>query len=246
MRWRARVAYDGSEFVGWQTQSGNGRTVQEELEKALSTVLRGAIRVRGSGRTDTGVHARGQVVAFDSDTKIDDPRRTAYSLNSILPRSIVISEIESVSADFDPRRDAVHRTYRYRILNVETPSPFEVNRAWHVREFLDLDAMRTAADQILGHHDFASFQTSDNIDRPSERDVLSASVAREGDIVTFEITANAFCRGMVRNLAGQLVEIGRGRAPAEGMSVLLAACDRGKAAAAAPPHGLYLEEVSYG
>lgn len=245
MRWRAQVAYDGSDFVGWQTQNGRGNTVQESLERVLATVLREKVRIHGSGRTDTGVHARGQVVAFDTVEAIEDLRGTVYSVNALLPDSVAMSALGPAPDAFDPRRDAVRRTYRYRIWNAEEPSPFEVRTAWHVHEALDVSAMQLAADAIVGLHDFASFQAADKIERSSVREVMVAQVVRKADLVEFEITANAFCRGMVRNLTGQLVEVGRGRVPASGMRGILAARDRGCAAAAAPPQGLFLEKVEY-
>jgi tRNA pseudouridine38-40 synthase len=245
MRWRAVVAYDGTGFVGWQTQSGNGRTVQEELEGCLSTVLREEIHVEAAGRTDTGVHARGQVIAFDLAESIEDVPRALHSINSILSSEVRVYELRQADPDFDPRRHAVRRTYRYRIWNAPFSSPFEVRTSWHVRELLEIDSMREAARALPGRHDFFSFQTADNIVRPSVRELMVAEVHRELSLVEVEITANAFCRGMVRNLVGQLVEIGRGRAPVSSMAGLLAEQDRSHAAPAAPPRGLFLERVDY-
>jgi len=245
MRWRAEVAYDGTDFLGWQTQSGNGRTVQEELERCLSTVLRETIRVEAAGRTDTGVHARGQVIAFDLGSDIPDVARALYSLNSVLPSEVQVAELREASADFDPRRQAVRRTYNYRIWNAAFPSPFEVRTSWHVREPLALDKMRQAALALPGRHDFFSFQSADNIDRPSVRHLFAASLREELPLVEIEIAANAFCRGMVRNLVGQLVAIGRGRAPVGSMAELLGRRDRSQAAPSAPAQGLFLESVEY-
>jgi len=245
MRWRAQVAYDGTDFLGWQTQSGRGRTVQEELERCLSTVLREPIRVEAAGRTDTGVHARGQVIAFDLASDIPDVARALYSLNSVLPSEVQVADLREAKADFDPRRQAVRRTYKYRIWNAAFPSPFEVRTSWHVREPLDLDKMRQAAQALLGRHDFFSFQSADNIVRPSVRHLFAASLCEELPLVEVEIAANAFCRGMVRNLVGQLVAIGRGRAPVGSMAELLSHPDRSQAAPAAPAQGLFLESVEY-
>jgi tRNA pseudouridine38-40 synthase len=245
MRWRATIAYDGTDFLGWATQGGHGRTVQEELEKAFSTVLRAPIRVYGAGRTDAGVHARGQVIAVDTKAPITDPSRVMQSLNAILPRTVAVSALQPAVAGFDPRRDPVRRTYRYRIWNAVERSPFEVPFAWHVQEKLDTEVMQEAADAIVGVHDFASFQTRDNSERPSTREVEVARVETRKSLVVFEIAANAFCRGMVRNLTGQLVEIGLGRVPAAAMAELLATCDRSRVAATAPAQGLFLERVDY-
>ena len=245
MRWRAKVAYDGTDFVGWQTQSGRGRTVQEELEGCLATVLREPVRVEAAGRTDTGVHANGQVIAFDLHGAIPDVARALYSINSILPAAIRVGELREAAADFDPRRDAVRRTYRYRIWNARFSSPFEVRTSWHVREELELEGMRTAAAALPGRHDFFSFQSSDNVVRPSVRELFAATIGENRPVLEIEITANAFCRGMVRNLVGQLVEIGRGRVPVSSMAELLESRDRSRAAPAAPPQGLFLDHVEY-
>ncbi|MEO2167368.1 MAG: tRNA pseudouridine synthase A, partial [bacterium] len=201
--------------------------------------------VYGAGRTDAGVHAHGQVIAIDTKAAILDPVRVESSLNAILPRAIVVSELASVPTGFDPRRDAVRRTYRYRIWNAPERSPFELGSAWHVDEKLDVEAMQEAVLSLIGSHDFATFQSVDRIERPSVRRVEVARIDRQGELVVFEITANAFCRGMVRNLMGQLTWIGRGRAPAASMAELLLACDRSRAAVCAPPQGLFLERVEY-
>lgn len=245
MRWRAQVAYDGTGFMGWQTQAGNGRTVQEELERCLSTVLRETVRVESAGRTDSGVHARGQVIAFDLQGPIDEVSRVLHSTNAILSAEVSVTDLREAAPDFDPRRHAIRRTYRYRIWNAPYSSPFEVRMAWHVRDGLRLDLMREAAAVLPGQHDFLSFQSRDHIVRPSVRNLFAAEIIEQGSVVVIEITANAFCRGMVRNLVGQLVAIGRGRVPASSMGTVLAAKDRSQAAPAAPALGLFLESVEY-
>lgn len=245
MRWRAQVAYDGTDFRGWQTQNGKGRTVQEELEGCLSTILRETVRTEAAGRTDTGVHARGQVIAFDLREAITDVSKALHSINSVLSSEIRVTDLRAAAPDFDPRRHAVRRTYCYRIWNAPFSSPFEVRTSWHVREFLQVGPMREAARALPGNHDFFSFQSSDNIVRPSVRELMAAKIREERPLLEIEITANAFCRGMVRNLVGQLVAIGRGRVPAASMASLLAMRDRAQAAPAAPAEGLFLESVEY-
>ncbi|MEW6272339.1 MAG: tRNA pseudouridine(38-40) synthase TruA [Thermodesulfobacteriota bacterium] len=256
MRYRAVVAYDGTAYVGWQAQR-EGRTLQQTIEKALSTVLREPVRVSAAGRTDAGVHARGQVIAFDATLDLADVaepgssdgrsplERVWRSVNAVLPDDVVLRTLERASADFDPRRDAVQRAYLYRIWNAEVRSPFELRTAWHVREPLDVAAMAEAAGALLGEHDFASFQGADDVPRASVRNVSRSEVARDGEIVRYAIEANSFARHMVRNVVGQLVEIGRGRKPVASMRELLDARDRRLAAAPAPPHGLSLECVRY-
>lgn len=256
MRYRAVVAYDGTAYAGWQAQR-EGRTLQQTIERALSTVLREPIRVAAAGRTDAGVHARGQVIAFDAVADLADSAdpadpdgrsplaRVWRSVNAVLPDDVVLRTLERAHPEFDPRRDAVLRAYLYRIWNHDVRSPFELRTAWHVREPLDVTAMAEAAALLVGEHDFASFQGADDVPRASIRRVTRSEVTRDGELVRYAIEANSFARHMVRNLVGQLVEIGRGRTPAASMRELLLARDRRLAAAPAPPHGLSLEWVRY-
>ena len=256
MRYRAVVAYDGTAYQGWQAQP-SGATVQQTIEDALSTVLREPVRVVAAGRTDAGVHARGQVIAFDAGVVLSaepvdgDPAgrsalaRTLRSVNAVLPEDVVLRTLEIAAPGFDPRRDAVRRGYRYRIWNAEVRSPFERTRAWHVREPLDDAAMRAAAAQLVGEHDFASFQGADDVPRPSVREVTRSELCRDGEVVEYAIEANSFARHMVRNVVGLLVEVGRGRLPSMTAGALLEARDRRIAPPPAPPQGLCLEWVRY-
>jgi tRNA pseudouridine38-40 synthase len=257
MRLSAVIEYDGTAYQGWQSQSGHGATVQEVVERALSTVLRAPIRVAAAGRTDTGVHARGQVIAFEAPG-LELPRGAEAagdsrgplelllrSLNGVLPDDVSVRALHVVRDDFDPRRDAILRAYRYRIWNAPVRSPFETRGAWHVRDRLDERAMHAAAQALLGERDFASFQGADHVPRASVRVVQRVAVERQGDVVELAIEANAFARHMVRNIVGELVEVGRGRQPTSRIESLLAARDRRLAAAPAPPQGLTLEWVRY-
>ena len=256
MRYRAVVAYDGTAYQGWQAQP-SGATVQQTIEAALSTVLREPVRIVAAGRTDAGVHARGQVIAFDATVELSaepvatDPVgrsslvRALRSVNAVLPDDVVLRTLEIAAPGFDPRHDAVQRGYRYRIWNAEVRSPFERRRAWHVREPLDVDAMAAAASALVGEHDFASFQGADDVPRPSVRIVTRSELHRAGELVEYVIEANSFARHMVRNIVGLVVEIGRGRLPRSTVAELLEACDRRLAPAPAPPHGLCLEWVRY-
>lgn len=254
MRYRAIVAYDGTAYQGWQAQP-SGATVQQTIEAALSTVLREPVRVVAAGRTDAGVHARGQVIAFDAvavlssepvpDAPVSPLARALRSVNAVLPEDVVLRTLEIADPGFDPRHDAVQRGYRYRIWNAEVRSPFERHRAWHVREVLDDGAMTDAASVLVGEHDFASFQGADDVPRPSVREVTRSELRREGEILEYVIEANSFARHMVRNIVGLLVEIGRGRLPSTVATVLLDARDRRIAPAPAPPLGLCLEWVRY-
>ncbi len=244
MRYRAVVAYDGTDFLGWQIQRGNGRTVQECLCEVFSMVVRARVRVDGAGRTDTGVHANGQVVSFDTNAALD-VEAVQKSVNGILPKDIAVRELELAAPDFDPRRQAVRRAYKYRMWNARIPSPVELRTSWHVRWPLDLEAMRAAAAVFVGENDFASFQGSDRFERASIRRVARSELLGDGAELTYWIEANAYARHMVRNLVGQIVEVGRGRCTVEEVRAVLAARDRQRAAAPAPPQGLFLEWVRY-
>jgi tRNA pseudouridine38-40 synthase len=256
VRYRAIVAYDGTAYQGWQAQP-SGATVQQIIEAALSTVLREPVRIVAAGRTDAGVHARGQVIAFDAaieltaDPLATDPggrsslARMLRSVNAVLPDDVVLRTLEVAAPGFDPRHDAVQRGYRYRIWNAEVRSPFERQRAWHVRDPLDDAAMRAATALLLGEHDFASFQGADDVPRSSVRIVSRSELHRDEEILEYVIEANSFARHMVRNIVGLVVEIGRGRLPASTVAALLEACDRRLAPAPAPPLGLCLEWVRY-
>jgi len=256
VRYRAVVAYDGTAYQGWQAQP-SGSTIQQTLEAALTTVLREPVRVAAAGRTDAGVHARGQVIAFDATVDLpaeraaEDPHpsspleRVLRSVNAVLPDDVVLRTLERAAADFDPRRDAVQRAYLYRIWNDPVRSPFERRTAWHVREPLDVAAMDEAARMLVGEHDFASFQGADDVPRPSVRTVARSEVRATGGVVAYDVEANSFARHMVRNVVGQLVEIGRGRARPDAMARLLVVRDRRLAPPPAPPQGLSLEWVRY-
>ena len=245
MRYRALVAYDGTDFLGWQSQSGNGRTVQETLSDGFSRVLREPVIVAGAGRTDSGVHASGQVIAFDTEVAFDEIDRVQRSVNGVLPDDVSVRELAKAASDFDPRRQAVRRAYRYRIWNAPVRSPVERRTSWHVPWALDRDAMAAAARIFIGQHDFASFQGADKIPRPSVRKVERSELVSDGPLVTYWIEANAFARHMVRNIVGQLIEVGAGRCTAGDVDGILAARDRTRAAPPAPPEGLFLEWVRY-
>jgi tRNA pseudouridine38-40 synthase len=236
------VEYDGTNYCGWQSQR-NGRSIQSVLEEAVSTFLGTPTRVIGSGRTDAGVHALGQVVNFFGCNF--DRYRLLRGLNALTPRDITIKDAEIAPDAFDARRDGRSRVYRYYILNRSTPSPFHLNRAWHVHEPLDVEAMREAIGCLIGEHDYSSFRAAGCDAAHPIRRVYQNSLERRGDLLTYTIEATAFLRHMVRNIAGTLVEVGRGARTAESVKELLEARDRTKAGVTAPPHGLFLVKVNY-
>ena len=240
---RLLLAYDGSPYLGWQVQP-QGPTVQGVLQEALRRVTGQETTVKGSGRTDAGVHALGQVANFHTSSLMS-PESFGHALNSVLPRTIAVLEAREVGADFDAQFSAVEKTYRYRVFNSRVRSPFELGRSWNINTHIDLELISYISSIILGKHDFSSFRASACVARSPIRNLKGCTVAREGDIITFELTADGFLRHMVRNIVGTLVDAGRGRFTAEDVAGILAARDRTRAGIAAPPYGLYLLRVSY-
>lgn len=242
--WKLTIEYEGTGFCGWQRQP-NGVSIQATVEDAL-TRLHGGERTHAiaSGRTDAGVHARGQVISF----RVDAVRtRESYErgLNSLLPDTIAVKRAEEAPDAFDARRWARGKRYVYRVLSSRQPSPLRRGQVWQVYAPLDVDAMRAAARPLLGTHDFSSFRASDCDARHAVRELRRLDVDERGDEVVFTLEATAFLKHMVRNLVGTLVEVGSGRRPASSITGLLAACDRTRAGRTAPAQGLFLDEVFY-
>jgi tRNA pseudouridine38-40 synthase len=258
VRVRGTIAYDGSGFHGFALQPGRQKTVAGALTGALTRVLGHAVHLVCAGRTDTGVHAWGQVVTFDVAADRLDPDRLRRSVNKLLGPSIVVRSLRIAPVpDFDARRSALSRRYRYTVLNGPTADPFLASTAWWIGAPLDLAALRLACDPFIGEHDFTSFcrRRAAEPGRPVPslvRRVLDArwEVAevdeREGRrVLRFWIEANAFCQQMVRSIVGTMVDIGRGRRRAGDLAAVLRARERSAAGAVAPPHGLCLWEVRY-
>ena len=245
MQLRLTVEYEGTAYRGWQLQP-DGPTVQAVLEQALSTALRERVRVRGAGRTDAGVHARGQIAAVRVREVPADLERLQKSLNALTPDDVAVRDITLVDDAFDPRRHARSRVYEYRIWNVAAPSPFWRRHAWHVPSRLDVAAMDEAARVLEGEHDFASFRAADAEPlRSTVRRVLESSLRVDGRLLVYRVEATAFLKHMVRNVVGTLVEVGRGERVAGTFRELLARRDRTRAGATAPAHGLVLVSVRY-
>jgi tRNA pseudouridine38-40 synthase len=241
---RLTISYEGTHFYGWQVQSEE-RTVQGLVEDRLGVMLKSRVRITGSGRTDTGVHALSQVANFRTSSEIGCDA-FMRGLNSLLPGDVRITGVADVGEDFNARRSALSRRYRYLIYNGVVPSPFLRNFAWHIRNPLDVDAMGDAGAVLLGSHDFSSFVGGKNETESTVRNVIDFRAERSsGDIVTIDIEANAFLRHMVRNIVGTLVDVGRGKMGAGELREILGARDRGAAGITAPPQGLYLVEVIY-
>jgi len=238
------IEYDGTGYRGWQRQA-QGPTIQGEIEKALRTMTRAPVALIGSGRTDAGVHALGQVANFRCGTRLS-AEIFQRGLNSLLPPDIVIRRCEAVDGQFHARFDAQNKTYRYRILNHATPAAIGRQYAWHVRQTLDREGMSRAATYLQGTHDFSAFEASGSPRAHSVRCVLRAKVTtvEPGDLVV-EIQADGFLRCMVRNIVGTLVTVGLGRMSPEAVRRVLASRDRSQAGATAPPQGLFLVRVQY-
>jgi tRNA pseudouridine38-40 synthase len=239
---RLTLAYDGTGFRGWQRQRSQ-RTVQGVLEDALDRVLGGVPRLSVAGRTDAGVHARGQVLSFETDTA---PDRIARALNGMLAPEVVVLDARVAPEGFDARFSATAREYRYRIDVGEVPDPFTARYVWHRPGEPALAEMRRAASLLVGEHDFASFCRRPLDDRHTVRDLERLSVVRDGDRLEVAARADAFLHQMVRSLVGTLVAVGDGRIPAGAMRAVLEARDRSAAGPVAPAHGLTLERVIYG
>ena len=243
---RAVVEYDGTDFAGSQYQP-NARTVQGELEGALGRLTGEAVRARFAGRTDAGVHARGQVVRFcvsaDGRAAGLGWGELARRLNATLPRDLAVRRLRAARAQFDPRRDATARVYRYRIVTGGSRRPLQRFETLELSERLDADAMQAAADRLVGEHDFAAFG-SDPRGR-TRRHVRSLRVVRRGDLIEVTVVADAFLRRMVRSIVAVLLQVGRGRLAADNVRELLGTRERALHGRAAPARGLTLERVIY-
>ena len=238
------IEYDGSLFAGWQMQKHGTRTVQECVEKALTRVANQAVQVVCAGRTDTGVHATGQVVHFECDSPRDE-KAWVMGVNTQLPDDVASVWARPVSDDFSARFSATARQYRYIILN-RTARPAILNKkvTWKHGKF-DVDAMHQAAQTLIGEQDFTSFRSSACQAEHAMRNVHWVKVSRQGDYIYIDIEANAFLHHMVRNIVGSLIMIGQSVKPVNWMAKLMQCKDRNQAGPTAPADGLYLVKVSY-
>ena len=237
------VAYDGTNYCGWQIQP-NGITIQGVLNKCLTELLGEKIEVMGASRTDAGVHALGNVCVFDTNTRIPG-EKISFALNQSLPEDIRIQLSEEVEPDFHPRYTDSEKTYEYRILNRTFPVPTERLYSYFYHYKLDEKKMREATSFIIGRHDFASFCGSGAQVKSTIRTITSATVERDGDIITIRISGTGFLYNMVRIIAGTLIEIGNGQYPPERMKSIVEACDRSAAGPTAPACGLTLIGIRY-
>ena len=243
---RLTVAYDGTNYHGFQRQTPPVVAVQNVLEDKLQKVFGDSVELAAAGRTDAGVHARGQVVNFFTDGTIPVDR-VPRAVNSLLPPDIVILEAMEADRDFSARHSAISKTYEYRILQGDIPDPFERNCSWNIRKNLDITAIEQCLELLKGEHDFSAFRAAGGPPVSPVRNIYEAGLRVEGDgrIVVLSFHANGFLYHMVRNLVGTLGNVGLGWKSVDDFKLIMESLDRQKAGATAPPQGLYLDKVYY-
>ena len=238
------IEYDGTDYCGWQRQKSDP-SIQGTIEDALARMTRTAVTLHGSGRTDAGVHALGQCAHFSCATGLSSDE-LLKGMNSLLPGAIAIRSCEEVGPDFHARFDVRYKTYRYCVLNRPVRAALERHYAWHIYRPLDLEAMNAGCQHIVGRHDFKAFEATGSPRAHTVRHVMAACWERHREEhLTFEIRADGFLKFMVRNIVGTLVAVGLGKMAPSAVQTILASHDRRRAAATAPPHGLYLVAVTY-
>lgn len=237
------VAYDGTNYNGWQFQP-NGRTIEEELNRALSELFEEKIIVIGASRTDTGVHALSNIAVFDTEGYIP-PHKVSYALNQRLPDEIRIKKSEEVPLDFHPRKVKTKKTYEYHIVSEEFPNPLKRLYAHYTYYQMDVDLMKQAAAYLEGEHDFKSFCSSGSTAKTTTRTIYHVDVTRNGSEIIIGIQGNGFLYNMVRIIAGTLMEIGRGIYPPQYMEEIIEGRDRSLAGPTAPARGLVLVDFEF-
>ena len=237
------VAYDGTNYCGWQIQP-NGITIEQVLNEHLSRLLGENIKVTGASRTDSGVHSLGNVCIFDTNTRIP-AEKISFALNQKLPEDIVVQESCEVGMDFHPRFSKSRKTYEYRILNRQMRMPTRRLDTYFFHYPLDVEAMNQAAQDLVGEHDFQSFCSANSQAETTVRTIYSCSVEKEGDIIAIRVTGGGFLYNMVRIIAGTLIKVGNGDLMPEDMKTIIEACDRSKAGPTAPAHGLTMIGLQY-
>ncbi len=245
-RFRMAVEYDGTAYVGWQRQE-NGHSVQSAIEKAILKLTGETVSIRGAGRTDSGVHARGQVIHADLSREwLPHKLRNAVNAHLMMANEAVsIVEVMAVDDTFDARFSALKRHYLYRILNRPAPLALEKNRAWWVAKELDHDAMHAAAQMLVGHHDFTTFRSTHCQAKNPVRTLDRLDVTRVGDLIEIRASAQSFLHNQIRSFAGTLKIAGEGKVTPEDVRKALEARDRKECGPVAPPEGLYFMKVEY-
>lgn len=238
------IEYDGTNYQGWQVQA-EGQTIQGVIEDRLARILGEPVHLIGSGRTDAGTHAFGQVAHFTTHRNLD-PTTIQRALNSLLPEDILILKAEEVGEAFHARKGVRSKVYEYHILNRPLRSVFYRPYVWHIPYPLDWEEIRKATQKLVGRHDFSSFRSTGSPVTSALREVFRAEWKQGKDgLMRFQIEANGFLKQMVRAIVGTLVEVGKGKLDAEGFQRILDSRDRRRAGPTAPAHGLFLKEVKY-
>ncbi|MBH1941252.1 tRNA pseudouridine(38-40) synthase TruA [Mobilitalea sibirica] len=242
-RIKLEVAYDGTNYCGWQLQSGH-LTVEAVLNKALSELLKEEVAVIGASRTDSGVHAKGNVAVFDTNSLIPS-EKISYAVNQRLPEDVKVQSSVEIPLEFHPRRVKSKKTYEYCILNRNILLPTERLYTTFIYNDLDVKAMQEAASYLVGEHDFKSFCSVKTQVTDTVRTIYSLEVSKKKDIITIRVTGNGFLYNMVRIIAGTLIEVGRGAYPPQKVKGMLEGCDRNLAGPTAPAKGLTLIKIEY-
>jgi tRNA pseudouridine38-40 synthase len=242
MRYQAKIEYDGTDYCGFQRQKGQA-SIQESIELAVATIAGKDVRLIAAGRTDSGVHAEGQVIVFDLEWR-HGPKDLLQALNSNLPADICVFRLSETERDFHPRFQAKSRTYEYHIYNRQIRSPLRRLHAWHVTRPLEIGLMKQSAASIIGTYDFATFgQPPQGVN--TVRQVVAADWLKREDLLVFSIEANAFLYRMVRSLVGSMKMVGEGSWTVDEFVDALEAHERSRAAQTAPPNGVFLKSVRY-
>ncbi|MBB3932688.1 tRNA pseudouridine38-40 synthase [Kaistia hirudinis] len=244
-RYRILIEYDGTPYSGWQRQA-NAPSVQQTIEEAIFRFSGEDVPTRGAGRTDTGVHALGQVAHFDLAGPWRGERIRDAMNAQLRPAPIAILEAAEVADSFDARRSATARHYLYRVLDRRAPAAIDISRVWDVRKRLDIDAMQEAANALLGKHDFTTFRSADCQAKSPLKTLDRLDITRSGDEVLFSVSARSFLHNQVRSMVGTLKKVGERKWPVSAVAEVLEARDRKACGPVAPPGGLYLMRVDYG
>lgn len=242
-RFKLIVAYDGTNYNGFARQP-NGVTIQETLEQAIEKIVQHKVHIIGAGRTDTGVHARGQCCVFDSPTKIPAERLVA-AINSKLPLDIAVKSVEIVPETFHPRFGAKRKTYRYQILNSKVRDPFQGKYALLYPYHLDIELMKAAATHMIGEHDFVCFCSAGSTVKGTVRTIYDINITKDGDMVSVDICGNGFLYNMVRIIIGTLIKVNEGKLSTDDISKIIESKKRELAGPTAPPQGLTMVEIEY-
>lgn len=242
-RIKLTIAYDGTNYHGWQRQK-NLVTVQQMLEERLAKIFGEPLSVIASGRTDTGVHAYGQVVSFSTNGKIP-LENIVKAARTVLPASIAVLAAEEVPEDFHARYNAIAKRYLYKIVQTNLPDPFQANYVWLINEQLDVKKMQQNVDLLIGVHDFSSFMASGSTSTQPVRTIYAAEWQKKDDELIFSIKGNGFLYHMVRNIVGTSVAVGLGKLSIDDFAKIFEAKDRNLAGKTAPAQGLYLDKVYY-